>query len=247
MFQPGVCADVHLPSIGTNLARGYIQSPEVQKIENFLIVTRKVPPGTPPAQGIATTQNADYATFLKAADEARAANDPKVLAVRIKRPGPSPEFNADKDGHLVATVHDFLIEVPAPPQAARGGLAGPPAKIYRISAPDAEVDLSFTIAPATPTAPLRLTGKVAGFDPGPGAQVYAVNDSETEATPLPAFTNAIVLNVFAGKLVGQPIDVPLSNVRLQGFAVTGVSPLDPSGWLRVTLSPTGQPLRMAAQ
>jgi len=246
-FQPGVAADVHLPSIGTNLARGFIQSPDVQAIENFLIVTRKVPEGTPPGQGVQTTRNADYATFLKAADEARAVNDPKVLAVRVKRPGRSPEISASKDGHLVATVHDFLIEVPAPPQAARGGLAGPPAKIYRITAPDAEVDIQFAITPATATTPLRLTGKIAGFDPGPRAQVFALNESETGATPLSAFVNTIVLNVFASKIAGQPIDVPLSNVRLQGFAITGVSPLDPSGWLRVNLSPTGEPLRVAAQ
>ena len=246
-YQPGVCADVHLPSLATNLARGYIQSPEVQGIENFLIVTRKVPEGTPPGQGVQMTRNADYATFLKAADEARAANDPKVLAVRVKRPGRSPEISADRDGHLVVTLHDFLIEVPAPPQAARGGFAGPPAKIYRITAPDAEVDIQFAVAPATATTPMRLTGKIAGFDPGPRAQVFALNESETQATPLPAFTNTIVLNVFAGKIANQPIDAPLNNVRLPGFAITGVSPLDPSGWLRVNLSPTGEPLRVAAQ
>ena len=246
-YQPGVCADVHLPSLATNMARGYIQSPQVQLIQNLMIVTRKLPEGSKPGVGRQIFPNTGYVAFLAAADEARAANDPKVLAVRVKRPGRSPEFSASRDGHLVVTLHDFLIEVPAPPQAARGGLAGPAARVYRISAPDAEVDIEFAVAPAAPGAPLKLTGKIAGFDPGPRAQVYAVNETEDQATPLPAFTNTIVLNVFAGKIAGQPIDAPLDDVKIPGFALTGVSPLDPSGWIRVNLSPTGEPMRMAAQ
>ena len=241
-YQGGVTADIHLSSILTNLARGYIQSPNVQGVENLLIVTKKLPPGAPPAEGIATTRNADYATFLKAAEESAAANDPKVLAVRVKRPGRSPEFAADKDGHLVAIVHDFLLEVPAPASAARGGLAGPAARIYRITAPDAEFDIEFHVEPVTPSGPLRLAGKIVGFDPGPKAQVYALNASETEATPLPAFTNSLVLSVFGNKLKGQPIDVPLGNLNLPGFALTGVSPLDPSGWIRFNLMPNGAPV-----
>ena len=37
------------------------------------------------------------------------------------------------------------------------------------------------------------------------------------------------------KLQGQPIDIPLSNLQLRGFAIQSVSPLDPSGWIRVNL------------
>ncbi len=244
-YQGGVTADIHLASILTNLARGYIQSPDAQGIENLLVVTKKLPPGASPTEGIATTRNADYATFLKAAEESAAVNDPKVLALRVKRPGRSPEFAADKDGHLVALVHDFLIEVPAPPSAAKGGLAGPPARIYRITAPDAEFDIEFHVEPMTPSGPLRLAGKIAGFDAGPGAQVFALNESETEATPLPAFTNSLVLSVFGNKLTGQPIDVPLGNINLPGFTLTGVSPLDPSGWIRFNLMPTGAPVAVA--
>src|SRR5262249_24060409 len=140
--QPGVTADIHLSSVMTNLSRGYIQSDAFQPVENLMIVTRKVPPGTPPSQGIIATRNVDYQTFLRAVREARAANAPKVLAVRVRRPGRSPEFAADARGNLVALVHDFVIEVPAPAAAARGGLlTGPPAQVYRLSAPNAEVTI----------------------------------------------------------------------------------------------------------
>lgn len=246
-YQPGVTADVHLGSIMSNMARGFLQTPEAQAAENFLIVTRNVAPGTPPGQGVTTTQNADFAAFTRAIDEARAANDPKVQALRVKRPGRPPEFSADRDGNLVALIHDFQLEVAAPANAARGGFAGPPAKIYRITAPVAEITLSFKITPPGAGGQGRFNGQVVGFDPGPGAQVFAINEDEAKPTPLPAFTNNIVLNVFGGKLRGQPIDVPLNLGALPGFNLTGVSALDPSGWIRVVLTPNGQPMRMAAQ
>ena len=245
--QPGVAADIHLASLMTNLTRGYLQSPDAQQIENLMIVTRKIPPGAPPSQGIVSTRNADFATFLKAIDETRAANDPKVLAARVKRPGEAPEFAADKNGHLVALVHDFLLEVAAPPSAAKATLFGPAAKVYRFTAPNAEFVISFKIAPASGSLPVRLAGRIEDFDAGPGAQVFAVNDDEAKPTPLPAFTSVAAFNVFAAKLRGQPIDIPLGTLRLPNFALTEVSPLDPSGWIRVVLSPTGAPTRVATQ
>ena len=164
-----------------------------------------------------------------------AANDPKVLAVRVKRPGRAPEFAADARGYLVALVHDFLIDLPAPPQAAQGGLAGPPAQVYRISAPEAEFVILFKIESATQSSPVRLSGRIEEFTPGPGAKVYAINEDEAKAVPLTAFTSTFVLGVFRGRVQGQPIDVPLSNLQLRGFAIRSVSPLDPSGWIRANL------------
>jgi hypothetical protein len=237
--DPGVSADLHLSSIMTNFTRGFLQSPESQKVENLMIVTQKVPPDAPPAQGVKVAQNADYPTFLKAVEAAQAANDPKVLAIRVKRPGRSPEFGADEQGHLVALVHDFLIEVPAPKQAAAGGaLAGPPARVYRFTAPEAEFVISFKVESQTQTQPLRLTGRIEGFDAGPGALVYAVNEDESQAQPLSPFTSRIILGVFGGRLRGQPIDIPLSNLQLRGFAIRSLSPLEPSGWIRVNLDRT---------
>ena len=44
-----------------------------------------------------------------------------------------------------------------------------------------------------------------------------------------------MLGAIRSRLQGQPIDVPLSNLPLRGFALQSVSPLDPSGWIRVNL------------
>jgi hypothetical protein len=233
--ESGVTADVHLTSIMTSLTRGYLQSEAVRSLENLMIVTRKVPPSTPPSQGVVTSQNVDYPTYLRAVREARAANDPKVLAIRVKRPGRAPEFAADASGYLVAIIHDFVIDLPAPPQAARGGMAGPPAQVYRISAPEAEVRIAFKVEPATQTNPVRLSGRVEEFDFGPNTKVFGINEDESKAAPLTAFTSTFVLGVFRGRVQGQPIDLPLSNLQLRGFAIRSVSPLDPSGWIRANL------------
>jgi hypothetical protein len=235
--ESGVTADLHLGSVLTNLVRGYLQSPAGARVENLMVVTKKVPPNTPPREGIVTSENVDFATFRKAIDTARAANDPKVMAIRVKTPGVAPEFAADARGYLVALIHDFVLEVPAPAAAARGGLFGPPAQVYRVSAPNAEFTLSFQIAPAQGNTPIRLSGRVEGFDAGPGAQVFAINDDESKASPLNAFTRVAVLNTFANRLKGQPIDIPLSNINLGKFALNSVSPLDPSGWIRLNLVP----------
>ena len=172
--------------------------------------------------------------------DSRAANDPSVQAIRVKKPGRSPEFSVDRNGFLVAIVHDFALEVPAPASAARGGIFGPAAQVYRIEAPDAEFSISFQITPAKDQLPVRLTGRIQGFDPGPGAKVFGVNQDETKATQLTAFTATTVLGVFGSKLKGQPIDAPLGELNIPGFTLTGVSPVDPTGWMRVILTPSGR-------
>ena len=56
------------------------------------------PPDAPPSEGFVVSRNVDYPTFLKAVQTARVANDPKVVAIRVKRPGRAPEFGADANG-----------------------------------------------------------------------------------------------------------------------------------------------------
>jgi hypothetical protein len=233
----GVSADLHLASVLTNLVRGYFQGEKVKTITNLMVVTRKVAPGTPAKEGVTVSENVDFAKFVAATNEARAANDPKVQALRVKKPGQSPEFSVDRNGALVAIVHDFSLEVPAPEAAAKGGLTGPPARIYRIEAPAAEFAISFQVAPAQNDQPIRLKGKVEGFDAGPGAKVFAINDDEAKAQQLSALTAQIVLAGFRGKIQGQPIDVPLADLNIPGFTLNSVSPVDPSGWMRVILTP----------
>jgi hypothetical protein len=87
---PGVSADIHIGSILSTAAAGFLQGPRAQPTKNLMIVTRDVPPNTPPGQAAQVTTNADYATYLKAVEETRAANNPKVTALRIKRPDRAP-------------------------------------------------------------------------------------------------------------------------------------------------------------
>ncbi|MFO0908375.1 MAG: hypothetical protein U0794_08445 [Isosphaeraceae bacterium] len=233
----GVSADLHLSSILTNFTRGFLESDQAKSVENVMVVTRKVPPDAPPADAFQVSQNVDYPTFLKAVEEARAANDPKVLAIRVKRPSRTPDFGVDQQGNLVALIHDFQIEVPAPKQNVGGAV--PPAKVYRLTSPLAEVTVSFRIEPQTADKPLRLKGKVVGFDPGPRARMFAVNDDETKAQAVTAFTSALVFGVFRTRIAGQPIDVPLRKLNLDGVVLRSATPLDPSGWMRVVLDWSG--------
>jgi len=231
----GVSADLHLSSIITSLSRGYLQSSDAQSVENLMVLTKKPEPNTPPAKAVDVRPNTDYATFLKAVQEARAAGDPAVTAIRVKRPNDPPMFAADARGYLVALVRDFEIEVPVPPEMTRGGLFGPPAQVYRIVSPQAEFVISFQVTPQTQDKPVRLAGKLEGFDPGPSAKVYTINDDESKVTPLSPLATVAVMSGVRNKLQGRPIDVPLSNLKLRGFAIKEVSPLEPSGWIRVNL------------
>ena len=233
--DPGVSADLHLSSVMANFLRGYIESDAVKEVHNLMIETRDVAPGTPPKDGVKVTRNVDYPTYFRAVESAQAANNPKVAAIRVKRPTAPPDFGADSQGNLVALVKDFQLDVPAPPQMAKGGVAGPPARVLRIVSPRAEFAISFRVSRKSEQEPLRLTGRIESFDAGPAGRVYAINEDENQATQLNAFAGRFVLVGFGTKLQGQPIDLPLSDVQMRGFAIQSVSPLDPSGWIRVNL------------
>ncbi|AGA27003.1 hypothetical protein [Singulisphaera acidiphila] len=231
----GVSADLHLGSILTSLIRGYLQSEPARSVNNLMVITKKPVPDAPPAKGVEVKPNSDFASYLKAVNDARAVADPNVMAIRVKKPTTPPDFAADARGYLVALVHDFQIEVPVPPEMTRGGLFGPPAQVYRITSPQAEFVISFKVTPQTETSPVRLAGKIEGFDPGPGARIFTINDDEDKATALSPLASVAVMSGVRNKLQGRPIDLPLSNLQLQGFAIQEVTPLEPSGWIRVNL------------
>jgi hypothetical protein len=104
-----------------------------------------------------------------------------------------------------------------------------------ITSPRAEIVVSFQVTSETRTSPVRLTGRIEEFDPGPGAKVYALNEEESKPVSLTAFNALPILAFFRTRVQGQPIDVSLSNLELRGFAIRQVSPLDPSGWIKVQL------------
>ena len=236
----GVSIDLNISSTLSNAVAGLLASDEVKGIDNVLIATKAVDPGAPPKDGVTVGKNVDYATFLKTIDEARAANDPKVTALRIKKPTTAPEFAADARGFLVILVRDFQVEVPAPP----GGLLGGNAKVLRFLVPIAEFVISFTIDRKEADKPFILDAKVQDFVFSQNSKVQTIGDDENNPSTMGPFQSTIALNGFRAKLQQVPIHAPLANLNLQGFDINEVSPLDPSGWMRVVLVPNGQPVNL---
>ena len=232
-FETGLTANVHLSSLLTNLTRGAFQHEPIRSVQNLTVVTKDVPAGTPPRESFTLIQNTDLPTFARAVDEARKAKNPKVTALRITRPQQPPEFSVDARGFLVALIHDFQLDVPAPEGEARGGLVGAAAKIYRIKIPLAEVALSYKVD--TPPKALHVRAKVEEFSPGTNSEVLAITDDETKGIALSRFSAAVVLGAMGGRLRTQPIEFTVDESALRGFSIRSVSPLDPSGWLRLTL------------
>ena len=171
-----------------------------------------------------------------------------MTAIRVKRPAQAPEFAVDARGFLVATVLDVELEVPAPDKSSQAGsVIGVPARILRIQIPHLEVAFSYQVEEPTPGSH-RIRAKVEDFSPSTTSQVLAINDDESKASPLTRFSGALVISAIGVRLRNQPIVANLDNLNLRGFAIQSISPLDPSGWVRVTLAraQTAAPVATAA-
>jgi hypothetical protein len=243
----GVSADVHLSSVLSNVVAGLLQSGDIRGIDNLMLVTKAVQPGAPAKEGVTVGRNVDYPTFLKEIDLARAANNPKVGAYRIKKPSVPPEFAADDRGRLVILVKDFQLEVPTPPGAERGGLLGAPAKVMRFLVPTAEFTLSYKVAANGSNPPTELDVHVEDFVPSSNSKVQTLFDDDSKATTMGPFQANVALLGFKTKLLQVPIKIPLTTLNIPGFNLTEISPLDPSGWVRVVLSPNGTPINLQPQ
>jgi hypothetical protein len=241
-IDPGVTANIHLGSLLTSAGAGLWLRDQVQSVQNLMIVTKAVPPGTPPGQAVTVTKNVDFPTYLKAVEEAKKAKNPNVSALRVIRPSKPPEFSTDARGYLVALVHDFQVEVPIPDGQGQG-LAGVPAKVFLIKIPLAEVVLSYKTVDATPGA-LKLHAQVEEFNPGTNAEVLAINDDEKKATALNRFSGAIIVSAVGAKLRSQGGDIDFSKFDVPGVKLKSISPLDPSGWVRANLERTMTPPQM---
>jgi hypothetical protein len=228
----GVTADVHLPSALSSLLAGYYEEDSVRGVENILLE-----PAGVGEEGPKVSSNVDFATYLKALQDARAAGKPGRV-VRIAKPAKAPQFSADANGNLVVLVKDLKLDVPAPEQAARGGLTGPPARVYRVQSPQAEVSLAIVREPVAPGDPERFVAQIVGIDAGPGLQVLAINEDEAQAVPLNMIQARVVLAAMSGSASGQKIPLPLNSLPLSNFVINSVSKLDPTGWIRVVLVPT---------
>ncbi len=124
--------------------------------------------------------------------------------------------------------------MPAPENQEKGGFVGAPAKVYRIKVPLAEISLSYKVDTSKPGA-MAVHAKVEDFNPGADGQVIAIADDETKGSPLSRFSAAFVLGAFGGQLRQKSIDSTLDQLNLRGVIVRSISPLDPSGWVRVNL------------
>jgi hypothetical protein len=226
-YVPGVTVDLHVGSVLSNLAHGYLDTESAREVKTILLETGMASADRPLEERLRTTTNADESTFLKAVDEANASGDRNRRAIRVKKPDKPPIFAADARGRLVAMIDGFEIDVPAPSNMGN-------AKAFRIVAPKAEVSLEIDVLPQ-PGAPPRIKARVVEFDPGRDFKAYELGKGE------PRLLNAIQSRVLvAGLSAGveqQVLDVPLSGVALPGLALASASPLDPSGWMRVVLVP----------
>ena len=245
----GISADLHVNSLLNNFVSGAYKSEGVTKLENFMIVAKNASPGAPPSERAKVSRNVDFPTYMKELDAANQVKDEKekVQVLRIKRPERAPEFGVDTKGNLVVLIHDLQLDLPTPPAAAKGGIAGPPAKLYRVIAPDAELAISFKILPGQPGERLRLVGKIEEFELGASTKVLAINDDEAQAKTLTRFTSTFVLGILRSRIQGQPLDFVLPEIPVQGLALRSVSDLDPSGWIRVTLDRTGEKVSLGTQ
>ena len=242
----GISADVHVSSAANNVVKGYLASPDVADVQNLMFETRKVEPGMAPKDAVKATKNVDFPTYLKAVEASKAKNDPTTQAIRIKRPSRAPDFGVDARGFLVVVAHDLQLDIPVPAQVANSRFGGTTAKVYRLVASTAE--FVFELKPVTDpaTGAIRLTGNLRDFTPAPGSKVMAINDDESKALPLDPFRSVFVFQGFAQAIRSKPLDVPLENLKLRGFVITSVSDLDPTGWIRIVLTPTGErPLAQA--
>ena len=191
-IEPGVTADLHLGSLLTSAAGGIWQQDRFRSVQNVMIQTKAVPPGTPPKDAVEVRENVSFADYIKAVDATRNAHDPRVQALRITRPQQPPEFSTDARGYLVALVRDFQVDAPAPDRQSGGAMLGVPAKVLRFKAPLVEVALSYQLDQSTPGS-LHLKGKIQAFNPGTGGEVLAINDDEDQARPLNRFQSAIAM------------------------------------------------------
>ncbi len=236
---PGISADIHVASVGNNVLAGYLQSPEAADVRNIMIELRKPAPGETPKDAVKLEKNVDFPTYLKRVDAVAARNDPSAQVIRITKPARAPEVAVDARGFLVVVVHDLQIDLPVPAQMANSPFAGAKAKIYRLDAKTAE--FVFEIKPVNqPDGTIRLTGNLKELNTSPGSRVLAINDDEAKALPLDPFRSVLIYQGFANAIKAKPLDLPVQNLKLRGYAITSISDLDPTGWMRIVLTPTGE-------
>ena len=234
-FQPGITADLHLPSVLANLTEGAFKNPEFLGTNSLLIDAGESTPEIKVAPTI--TPNVEFPSYLDLVKQGQ-KNGKTPQVIRVQKPSRAPDFGVGSNGDLLISVPDFQIDIPAPPQIAGGGaIAGPAASVYRISAPSANVGLSLFLDRSNPAAPPTLKAKVTSFNLDPKLSVKAIQQDEGAAQALNPILARLVSTGLSSRIVGQTFDLPVSALNRPDVALMDVSPLDPSGWLRLILMP----------
>jgi hypothetical protein len=232
-FQPGITADLHLPSVLANLVQGAYQNPEVQNTTSIQI---EATAGAPDAKNPPTiTRNVDFPAYLQSVQSGVPEGKPATI-VRLMKPSRPPEFSVGTNGDLIVLVSDFQLDVPAPTQVA-GGIAGsPPASVYRLKSPLAKIGLGLYLDRSNPAVPPALKAKVTSINLEPNSSVLAIQQDEAAATALNPLMARVVTTAFGTRVVGQSFDLPISALNRPDISLIDISPLDPSGWFRLVLS-----------
>ena len=232
-------ADVHVGSLLSSLVFGLYQRPDVQSVQNLMLTIKPVPAGASPRDGVTVTKNVDYPTFAKAVDDSRKPGPERTTVLRLTRPQKPPEFSTDAavSWSRWCTICSSICRRPR--EKPRAESSARTAKVYRVKIPLAEIALSYKLD-SSATGVLKIQAKVEEFNPGPNADVLAITDDEAKGTSLSRFSAGIIMSAMAARLRSQPIDVALDQLKLPGMSIRSISPLDPSGWVRVGLSRNAQ-------
>jgi hypothetical protein len=110
--------------------------------------------------------------------------------------------------------------------------------------PNAEFILSYKAVSNGSSPPTELDVKVEDFVHSTNSKVQTIFDDESKPAPMGPFQANLALLGFKNKLQQVPIKIPLSSLDIPGFNLTEVSPLDPSCWMRVVLTPNGEPINL---
>lgn len=235
-YQPGVTLDVHLPSALTTAGSGFFASDAARDVTNIMIVTTPNPGNTARPQ-VATRTNVDFPTYLAEVEKARTQPDPNVQAIRVSKPSEPPIVEVDGDGNLVVLVKDLVLDVPVPASLAQAGANGaPPRKVFRIQLQQAEFAIALSVKPAEGAEPARVIGQVTAFDQG-RIDILAIGDDEAQAKPVGFLEKAGIIVALRNRIVGLPFEAPVNQLSNAQFALTSASAIDPSGWMRLVLTP----------
>ena len=246
----GISADFHLGSVLSNAAAVLMQSEKAREVENLVIAPKPPEPGGPAEPEYTVTKNVDFPTYLKSIEQARATGrEDGDRDLRFKKPNEFPEFAADENGNLVIPG-PRLPARRAPPRRAprRAAFSSPRTRVYRFIVPTMEFVMSYKVIADGSAPPREVEVQLLNAVFSDKRKVQSIFDDESKPRTMPPGLDTVPLLLFRETLRKKqeehPIRLPLSHLKLKGFALTELSGLDASGWVRAVLVPNGQPIEL---